>query len=153
MKVCCKFGFGDLESFLKRIWGVPCGCPTPRLGLVVTQVYGKRVNIMEHPKVTMFDVEKVLLSVTAVGPDGAVNTTVPIDWAGSDTSQVSTEPVLDANGQATSCFALTPLNFGSAVITCKARGFTPETVEIEYLQFVPGALNLSVGTPQPDTEG
>jgi hypothetical protein len=124
--------------------------PGPRkgLGLYINTVYGKRCNMAVLPPIKMLDVEKVLLSVAPQKADGTVDDSVIVTWSSSDPTQVGVEPSSTDNGR--SCFALTPLESGTAIISASAPGYDTDTVEVSYAPGVAGKLNLSAGTPVSD---
>ena len=98
--------------------------------------------------IKMLDVEKVLLSIAPQKADGTADDAVTVSWSSSDPSQVSVEPSTADNGR--SCFALTPLESGVAIITVSAPGYASDTVEVSYAPGIPGKLNLSAGNPVSD---
>ena len=97
------------------------------------------------PVVKLLDVEKVLLSSSPTLPDGTPASVIP-EWESSDSDQVS----LEVSEDGLTCWALTPLETGESTITVSAEGFQSATVDISYAPAIPGQLNLSVGTPQPE---
>jgi hypothetical protein len=123
--------------------------PGQRLNLAITEVHGRSYKMATLAPIKMLDVEKVLLSVAPQKADGTADDTVTVTWTSSDPSQVGVEPSTTDNGR--SCYALTPLETGSATITVAATGYTSDTVDISYAPGTPGTLNLSAGNPTLDT--
>lgn len=121
----------------------------PKLSLAITEVHGRRYKMATLPPIKLLDVEKVLLSVSPQKSDGTVDDSVVVTWTSSDPAQVGLEVSTTDNGR--SCFALTPLDHGTATITASAPGYASDTVDITYAPGTPGVLNLSAGNPQPDT--
>ena len=101
---------------------------------------------MTHPPITMTDVEKILLSVSPVKPDGTPAEPA-VTWVSSDLAQVGVEPV---SGNPNQCWVTTPLESGKANVTASASGYEPETIPIVYGPGLKGKLNASAGAPEPD---
>lgn len=121
------------------------------LDVHIVAVHGKGSFCMPpepitFPEVKMLDVEKVLLSASPTKPDGSPADGVPLTWTSSDPNAVSLEPSEDG----LTCWALTPLESGSANVTVSARGFRSVVIPISYAPAVPGELNVSVGNPTLD---
>jgi hypothetical protein len=102
---------------------------------------------MQMPTITLFDSEKVLLHSSPKLPNGDLNTTVQVSWASDATDQVALEPVGPLGHD---CWALTPLDNGSATITVTAPGYNTSTQPITYSLGQPRELNLSSDAPVSD---
>ena len=101
---------------------------------------------MVYPPLTMSDVQKVLLSVNPLKPDGTPDP-VEVAWKSSDPAQVGLEPVV---GDSHQCYATTPLDAGKANVTASAPGYDDEVQPIVYASGQKRKLNLSAGSPEPD---
>lgn len=132
----------------------------------VSAVKGRGCNNVAAniPVPSLLDVEKILLSVMPRKADGHVDAAAVISWASSDESQVGIEPGTESfvfhDPQfdedvtcpgAFNCYALTPLESGSATVTASAAGY--ESAEFGPITYAPGqprSLNASVGSPVSD---
>ena len=109
----------------------------------------RRVRIgalhMELPPISMQSNNKVQLSATLLKPDGSEDTTTQLSWSSSDPSVG-----LEVSDDTKSAWVTTPAESGDAIITVSAHNYESDTIHVTYTPFVPGKINLTVGTPVED---